>query len=202
MSFSKKMKFRATPVVLLIAITALIVVVTFSKVFMRPDPTREPVPVESPVEQSESWADSSAPMPRQEMPLARTQPASGAPGSAQAGESGDINAEILKLDSRFRGESREPKWAGATEAGINSAIVGSKTDGFDVPPPDSLRVECRTSLCNVRMGYADVDDAAQMQAKLMLGIPASVAQARTFLIDGKNGGTELIIFAGNTDNLR
>ena len=104
--------------------------------------------------------------------------------------------------SRFRGESREPKWAGATEAGINSAIVGSKTDGFDVPPPDSLRVECRTSLCSVRMGYADVDDAAQMQAKLMLGIPASVAQARTFLIDGKNGGTELIIFAGNTDNLR
>lgn len=197
-------RFPIAPVTLLAVVIALMVVVLLLKASMQqPDPMHPSAAADQKAGQLDSPADADASLPQKLQPITQTQSLPDPlPGAGPAGQSGPgIQAEILKLDNRFRAESRDPKWAAATESGINAAIVGSKHDGFDVPPPDSLNVNCRTSLCNIRMEYADVDDAAQMQSKLMLGIPSAVSKARIFLIPGRDGGTEVVIFAGNENNL-
>lgn len=118
-------------------------------------------------------------------------------GHSIAGEREESRRMMLELDRRFHAERVDFQWASTHERAIGNAIAGHEHDGFDVPPPQAIDVECRSSLCSIRMAYADETDAANMQAKLMLGMPAELSKAITFAVPNPNGNTELQIFAGD-----
>jgi hypothetical protein len=125
-------------------------------------------------------------------------------GPAQGGNTGEMEESkeaMLMFNRRFRAETLDPEWAAEHERVIASAVVGSKHDGFDVPPPAEIDVQCRSSTCSIRMTYADETDAANMQARLLLGMPAELSKAVTFAVPNPNGNTELQIFAGNQASL-
>jgi len=108
-----------------------------------------------------------------------------------------IASQMAELDQRLRSEPIDGAWARNQEAAIESAIVGSQTDGFDVPMPEDVDKQCRSSLCRIRMTYASEEDALQMQSKLTLGLSGPISKARTFYLPTKDGSTELIVFAGS-----
>lgn len=113
-----------------------------------------------------------------------------------AGDAGNSQAMMLKLDRRFRGENLDLAWAALHEQAVSNAIAGTEHDGFDVPLPQSLDVRCRSSMCSIRMSYQDEGDAANMQAKLMLGMPATLSTAYSFYLPNPRGGTDLLVYAG------
>lgn len=109
---------------------------------------------------------------------------------------------MLVLDDRLRQQPIDYKWAKEQEAAIMSAIVGVPNDGFDVIEPDRVQAECRTDLCRVRMDFSDEMMAAQMQTKFTMGLRGPIATARTFFVNRPDGGLDLVIYAGQSDQLR
>lgn len=122
-------------------------------------------------------------------------PLGGLPG--EAGETRSAQELRLELDQRFRAEKRDPAWANAQEEAVLNAIAGTEHDGFDVPLPQSVEARCRSSMCRIQMTYRDEDDAAEMQAKLMLGVPPALSSALTLFIPNDNKGTDMVVFAGS-----
>jgi hypothetical protein len=193
---------RKFPYVLVIALVGLIVLAVIFVQTRKPaahfDTTQElasadQAPDPTAYEPAERPSSSAVPVG---LPAAAYQ-ANGEP----RGQGSNGNDDLIKLENRLRAEKIDPAWAAANEQAISKAIVGSEHDGFDVPPPDEVEASCHSSLCSIRMTYADEEQAAQMQLKLALGLPAAISVARTFNVPRADGVTEILIFAGNQNNL-
>lgn len=122
-------------------------------------------------------------------------PTAGIP--SMTGEAAPSEGLMLELDQRFRSEEVDRQWASAHEEAIINAIAGNEHDGFNVPDPKTIDIGCRRSMCRVRMTYDYEDDAAQMQTRMILGMPPEVSVSRTFLSPSSSGGIEMVMYAGN-----
>lgn len=109
---------------------------------------------------------------------------------------------MLELDRRFRNEEVDRQWASVHEEVIVNAIVGNEHDGFDVPDPKAVDIGCRRSMCRVRMTYDYEDDAAEMQTKMMFGMPRAISTAHTFIRPSDSGDIEMVMYAGSAGPLR
>jgi hypothetical protein len=116
--------------------------------------------------------------------------------SGVAGANASPDDLMVQLDKRHRNEYRDAQWASLHETAIVNAIVGNEHDGFKVPDPEEVAVDCRSSTCHVRMVYLREEDAAQMQSKTMLGVPADLSASRTSYVANEDGTVEMEMYLG------
>lgn len=108
-------------------------------------------------------------------------------------------AQMNALDQKLRADPFNPVWARQQEEIISQAVAGTKGDGLQVPLPESMDATCQSTLCRIQMTYTDEEDAMQMHTKLTLGLQGAIATARTFYRPNRNGGMDLIVYAGAVD---
>lgn len=150
-------------------------------------------------------ADSALPRiaaPEQRRPSVSRPVRSAAGLASMTGEVDSSRDLMLELDRRFRNEEVDRQWASVHEEVIVNAIVGNEHDGFDVPDPKAVDIGCRRSMCRVRMTYDYEDDAAEMQTKMMFGMPRAISTAHTFIRPSDSGDIEMVMYAGSVGPLR
>ena len=108
-------------------------------------------------------------------------------------------AQVADLDQKLRADPLDPAWARKQEEVIAQALAGTPHDGLPAVSPDRMDTSCHSTLCRIRMTYADEEDAMQMHTKLSLGLHGSIATARAFYRPNQNGGMDLLVFAGAVD---
>lgn len=165
--------------------------------FLNSAPQKDTNPPDaSPVGQSPMIAQSPPPPDRtQPLPMQAYQapPPPSRDGAATGGTS-DTHRKLTSLDQKFRAENVNAAWAAEHEQAITDAIVGTETDGFEVPLPEAMSSQCRSTMCSVRMTYRDEDAAANMHAKIMLSMPKALSKGRVFFLPNQGGGVEMVMF--------
>lgn len=104
--------------------------------------------------------------------------------------------EMARLDQAFRQQAVNREWASRQEEVILDAIVGHPNDGFGEIEPDRVEIDCRSSMCRMRLDFSDEVEAGHMQQKLGLGLRGDVSAARTFYLPRPDGGLDMILYAG------
>lgn len=135
---------------------------------------------------------------------------SGAPGGAQGNERMDpvaaearFQAQLRALEDKLVSEPLDPRWSQQQEKVVTGFLATANLKRENLPVPTSHETRCQSSLCRIRLTFADAQEAERTQGALLMGMAEGLPHAQTFMLPRPDGQVDLVMFAsGNPESLR
>jgi hypothetical protein len=106
-----------------------------------------------------------------------------------------FQAQLRALEDKLVSDPLDPRWSQQQEKVVNGFLSPANLKRENLPAPSSSETRCQSSLCRIRMTFADPQQAEQTQGALLMGMAEGLPHAQTFLLPRKVGGVDLVMFA-------
>jgi hypothetical protein len=120
----------------------------------------------------------------------------GAPADAATAHV-QLQAQLHALDDRLVRDPLSPDWAARQERAVDAFVAPASLAREHLPAPVDRDTRCQSSLCRIRLRYADEETAQRAQVALLLALAPTLPHAQSFLLVQPDGAVDLVVYAGD-----
>jgi hypothetical protein len=99
------------------------------------------------------------------------------------------------ISHAFSNQAIDKQWSHRTTALLESALINTAAEQEDMPAPDALDMQCRTSMCRIEARYPDEDSAIYGVQLLQSAFASELPRAYQYLVNNPDGTVSVVMYA-------